>query len=1137
MLLFLLQLALSAEEGYISMNRYSRFFNGDRVQHKISDFQQGNHHRLPNLKPKKESDVPYWQDIQTTSVNREYPRTTFVSYDDAESALTGDFEKSPHYYLLNGVWKFYYVDYPKDLPADVTEINPDMKNWHNINVPGNFDVQGFGVAIYTNVQYDFNPGYPTPPQLPEMNPIGVCRRTVTITKEMLQRSIFLQVGACKTALYVYINGIEVGYSEDTKDPADFLINNFVHEGDDNVITLKIYRYSSASYCDDQDMWRLHGIDRDVYIYTQPKVHIQDFNIVSTLDDTYQDGILRVNVSVHNYDTAPESAKVGYELYDANNKVIVSSESSAETINIRERADFHFDVQTIRDVLPWSAEKPNLYTILFKLYRNNKVVEYTSFKVGFRRTEFSTTVFNGKSYTVLLFNGKQVLYKGVNIHEHNPKTGHYVTEDVRLKDFTLLKLYNFNALRFCHYPQARRVFEMASEYGIYVVNEMNIETHGMGYSLNKGGSLANNPDWYAPHLDRTLNGYERGKNYACVTFISLGNEAGNGYNFYRTYDYIKHRELAGQNRPVQYERAEWEFNTDLFVPMYPSAASMDGWGSSGTDRPVIPCEYSHAMGNSNGNFHRIWNAIYKYPNLQGGFIWDWVDQGIEEKDEEGRIYWTYGGDYGENAPSDGNFNINGCVNPDRNPHPCMNEIKHTQQNVAFEVVDAENGIFKAKNRFFFTDLSDYEISYSICKNDKVLRTNVAGINIQPEKEALLNIKVDDLQPEIATEYFINFSVKAKRDLPLIPKGHEIAHDQFKLPINSLPRTAYTGKDSDALTVSEESNKVKISNKVCTFVFNKNTGIVESYKVNNYEYIDQEFGLQPNFWRGPIDNDYGNGQPSRQQVWKEMSRDFKCTTETTKHESQNRVSFKVTYDIVNGRHYVMDYTLHSTGQLKVSVQFLGKQNTGDAEDLPRLGLRFRVPLELKNVEYFGLGPEENYWDRHDGAQVARYAATADELYFPYVRPQENGHHTECRWIALEKEGSGKGLLIMADDLIEFNALRNTVEDFDDEEQKDLPRQWNNFDDCFHTGLPPHHDEASAINKLRRQHHVNHVVPRNFVEVNLDYKMQGLAGYNSWGDRPLAEHCIQSNKDYEFGFTLIPIENKDEIEGKLQYDYKQE
>ncbi|KAK8842481.1 hypothetical protein M9Y10_026069 [Tritrichomonas musculus] len=1090
---------------------------------------------------RKGPSIPYWKDINAVAINREDPRASFVSYDDIPKALTYEFSNSPYYVNLNGKWKFFYRDYPSQIPDDITDIDVDLSNWTDITVPSCWEKQGFGIAMYTNEKYDFNPLDPNPPNLPDYVPTGVYRRTFNIPANWLTRDIFFQVGSAKTGLYVYVNGQEVGYSEDSKNPADFIINDYVHEGE-NVVTLKVYKHCSGSYLDDQDMWRFGGIQRDVIIYSQPKTHIKDFVIVSTLDDNYENGILRVNVTVTNHEESTENVIVHYDLYDDDNKTIVVTGEKSSTLEKDDTYTLSFQENTIQKVRQWNAEHPNLYILLLTLKKNNgNVLEIIPYRIGFRRTDFSTRDFNGKTYNVLLFNGQEVIYKGANIHEHNENTGQYVTEELHRRDIELLKQNNFNALRFSHYPQDRKLFELCDQYGIYVVCECNIETHGMGYNLNKGGTLGNNPDWMIPHIDRTKNTYMRSRNHACVTFISLGNEAGNGVNFYVTYLWVKHLELIGQNRPVQYERAVWEFNTDLHVPMYPRVSNFETW-KDGTDRPVIPCEYSHAMGNSNCCFRRMWDYIYKYPNLQGGFIWDWVDQGLLEVDENGRKYWTYGGDYGgENVPSDGNFNINGLVNPDRTPHPGMAEIKYVHQNVAFEVVSlsATEAKIRVINRFYFTDLTDYEVSYSICQNEKPLKTEKFTDNLKPQESKEITIQYSDLQSKPATEYFINFSVNAKKDLPYIPKGFQVAHDQFEIPIAKAARVAVDIEGED-LTVKDENNIVTISSNKVKFIFDKSKGCITSYSVDGTEYIHDSFGLQPNFWRGPTDNDYGNGEPSRQQIWKTMSKNFQVTTTQNYLADKKRANFFATYTLVGGRKFQMTCRIYVNGVIRVDNKFVGSSGTDSQQDCPRIGERFRVPLDFNIVEWFGRGPEENYWDRNNGSQISRYKSTADDLYFPYVRPQENGHHMDTRWLALENK-DGKGLLFVANnnnegkEVFEFNALRNTVEDFDDEEQTELQRQWKNFEDCFHRPERTcNHNENAAKNKNRRQHHINHVIPRDFVEVNIDFRMMGLAGFNSWGDTPLPEYTLPSNRDYSYSFNMIPINSVDEIEEQITKAY---
>ena len=1079
---------------------------------------------------------PYWQDIQVVAVNKEKPRSSFMSYADRETALTSRFEKSPYYSLLNGTWKFFFVDSYKDLPQNITDPSVNTSSWDDITVPGNWEVQGHGVAIYTNHGYEFKPKNPQPPLLPEANPVGVYRRDIEIPASWDNRDIYLHIGGAKSGLYVYLNGKEVGYSEDSKNPAEFLINKYLQPGK-NVLTLKIFRWSTGSYLECQDFWRMSGIERDVFLWSQPKASIQDFRVVSTLDDTYTNGIFKLAVDLKNHTQETKNLNVGYELLDAKGNLMASeandiwvSPASPQT------ASFEYD---LKNVAPWSAEHPNLYKLLMTIKEDGKVIEVVPFNVGFRRFEMKQidqVAEDGKPYTVLLFNGQPVKFKGVNIHEHNPETGHYVTEELMRKDFELMKQNNINAVRLCHYPQDRKFYELCDEYGLYVYDEANIESHGMYYSLKKGGTLGNNPEWLIPHMDRTMNMYERNKNYPSVTFWSLGNEAGNGYNFYQTYLYLKDKEINSMNRPVNYERALWEWNTDMYVPQYPSAEWLEEIGRKGSDRPVAPSEYSHAMGNSSGNLWDQWKAIYKYPNLQGGFIWDWVDQGILEKDKNGREYYTYGGDYGVNAPSDGNFLCNGIVNPDRTPHPAMAEVKYAHQNIGFEAIDLANGLFRVTNRFYFTNLKKYMVHYSVTANNKVVRSGKVSLDIEPQASKEFTVPVGNLKPQAGTEYFVNFNVTTVEKEPLIPIGHEIACDQFRLPIENPKKTFKTS--GPKLTVSTNGDNLSASSSKVNFVFNRKTGIVTSYKVDGTEYFSEGFGIQPNFWRAPTDNDYGNGMPKRLQVWKESSKNFNVTDATVTMDGNN-AEVNVNYLLPAGNLYIVNYTIYPSGAVNVAARFtstdMDAAQTEVSEatrtatftpgrdaarkeasklNVPRIGVRFRLPASMNQVEYFGRGPAENYLDRNAGSMIGLYKSTAEELYFPYVRPQENGHHTDTRWVSLST--GKKGLLIQADNTIGFNALRNSIEDFDDEEATGLPRQWSNFT----PEQVANHDEAAAKNVLRRQHHINDITPRDFVEVCVDLKQQGVAGYDSWGSRPEPAYTLPANREYNWGFTLIPL-----------------
>ena len=541
----------------------------------------------------EDTKLPYWKDIQTVAVNKEYPRTAFMTYDNRNQALTGEYENSPYYKLLNGTWNFYYADAYKDLPANIEQPDANIA-WKEIKVPGNWEVQGYGVAIYTNHGYEFKPRNPQPPQLPETNPVGVYQRDIEIPADWDGRDIFLRLEGAKSGVYVYVNGQEVGYSEDSKNPAEFLINNYLKPGK-NSLVIKIFRWSTGSYLECQDFWRMSGIERDVFLFSQPKTHIKDFNVVSTLDDTYKNGIFKLNVDVTNHTAANKEVTVAYELLDAAKKVVAEGNTPCP-VTADGQKSISFEA-ALSNVKTWTSEHPNLYRLLISLKDGEKTSEIIPYTVGFRRFEIKPTdqiAENGKPYVCLFVNGQPIKLKGVNIHEHNPETGHYVPEELMRKDFTLMKQNNINSVRLCHYPQDRKFYELCDEYGIYVYDEANIESHGMYYNLSRGGTLGNHPEWLKPHMDRTINMYERNKNHPSVAIWSLGNEAGNGYNFYQTYLWLKEREVKGMNRPVNYERALWEWNTDMYVPQYPSAAWLEEIGKKGSDRPIFPQKSIYAM---------------------------------------------------------------------------------------------------------------------------------------------------------------------------------------------------------------------------------------------------------------------------------------------------------------------------------------------------------------------------------------------------------------------------------------------------------------------------------------------------------------------------------------------------------------
>ena len=987
--------------------------------------------------------LPYHRDLNVFSVGKLPARTTFMTYGDREDAATFDYGRSQYYELLNGEWDFRYVE-------------GDVEKTGKITVPGNWEVQGYGTAIYVNQPYEFLGGHPTPPALPDVIPYGVYSRTFRVPESWKGRNVYLHLAGAKSGVYVYVNGNEVGYNEDSKDPAEFLLDNYLREGD-NELVLKIYRWSTSSYLECQDFWRISGIERDVFLWSQPKLKIEDFSVVSTLDEDCTEGIFGLKTLIQNDSDADATFGLRYELINAAGEV-VSSGSSNGSAKAGSKTELCFD-DRLADVLKWTAETPNLYRLFITLSRDGNVTEVVPFNVGFRRFELRGNVF--------LVNGQPVKFKGVNVHEHNEHTGHYVPRELCRKDLELMKAHNINAVRLCHYPQDRQFYELCDEIGLYVYDEANIESHGCGYNLNKGRTLGNAPEWLDCHMERTRNMFLRNRNYPCVTIWSLGNEAGNGYNFYNTYLYLKEQEKGLMNRPVNYERAQWEWNTDMYVPQYPGADWFNAIGERGADRPVCPSEYSHAMGNSNGNLIGQWEAIYKYPHLQGGFIWDWVDQGILVKNEEGRPYWAYGGDFGIDQPSDANFCCNGIVNPDRNPHPAMAEVKYAYQNFAFE--PAANGKVKIFNRFYFTNAEDYTFTMTLLRDGKPCQQKSFRLDLEPQTGAEVELFA---LPEAAGEYLVNLSATDR-------SGHEVAKGQIAL--GGKYQAAEVNAAGPALAVSESASSLTVSSSRLSFSIDKNTGNVTSYKVRNIEYIKDGFGFRPSFWRAPTDNDYGCSMPKRLSVWKSDPVVKSVNAEVAGSEA--RVS--VVYQLEAGNSFSMDYTLLASGAVKVLCRF-GACPEG-TPGLPRLRLRFRLPADYANVSYYGRGPEENYVDRKAGTLIGLYNANVSDLYYPYVRPQENGHHTDTRWLSLS--GKKHGLTIASDVPFEFNALRNSVEDFDT--------------DGF----------------VRPQSHVCDIIGRDYVEVCLDHLHRGVGGYDSWGSEPEPYHCVPSDRDYGFGFTFIP------------------
>ena len=989
------------------------------------------------------------RDMTVTTLGKaETKRHETIFFDYEQQALTRGFEQSPNYISLNGQWDFFY-----------SETGEQTK----IKVPGNWERQGFGYPVYTNIPYDFCPKDPQPPVLPEVIPYGIYERSFSVSPRYGER-IYINFAGVKGGAYLFVNDVFVGYSEDSKDLVRYDITSLLRPV--NKVRLVVTHWSTGSYLEDMDFWRLTGIERDVYLSRESAGIPADFdwNVVSTLADDLSTGIFRLSLN------ASSPFEFSYKLLDSGGATVF------ESGNLKSNGNYVTET-TLPSVSSWSAEAPNLYTLLLRIGD-----KFTRADVGFRRLEIVGNKF--------LVNGQPVKFKGVNLHEHNQFTGHYVTRADVLRDLRLMRSFNINGIRTCHYPQPRFFYELCDSLGFYVYDEANVESHGMGYSLDK--TLGNKPEWYPKHIDRITNMYYRTRNYPCVTILSLGNEGGNGVNFYNAYNELKALERGGQNRPVCYERAEFDWNTDMLVPQYPGADWFRKMGSEGSDRPVVPSEYAHAMGNSTGSLDLQWEQIYKYDNLQGGFIWDWVDQGLLEVDAEGSRYWTYGGDYGVDAPSDGNFLCNGLVGPDRKPHPGAYEVGHVYQNVSISLVSGRT--FKVFNRFYFTSLEPYKILWKVTADGSVLGEGFLRLDTAPqtsEEFVLENVPVLPFEKKC----YIDFSMVTLKDDRLLPKGSEIAHDQIL-----LSKGNHTPPERDLDVESfENSESVGLSNGTASISFDKQKGYLTEYKVAGNSFFDCEFGMRPSFWRAPTDNDYGCWWPSRTQAFKTSSREF-----NVKARCENG-SIVADYTLASGNTFTVRYAL-SGASLLVDYSFKGVASERPIE-VPRIGFRMRLPVSADKFSYFGRGPQENYWDRCSGSFMGLYESSASGEFVPYVRPQECGHHTDVQMLSIG------GLKILGHGF-EFNALRCTVEDLDSEEAVQHDYQWANRDPA------EPHDPAKARNILRRQQHVNDYVARGFVELCLDGRMSGVGGYDSWGATAEKERTLWSDRDYSFSFFMEPL-----------------
>ena len=1007
-----------------------------------------------------------WRNPEINAVNRAPMHTNYFAFENADAAKKANKKQSTNYMTLNGTWKFNWVKDADSRPTDFWKTGFNDKGWDDLQVPAVWELNGYGDPIYVNVGYAWrNQFQNNPPEVPtENNHVGSYRREIVVPASWNGKDIIAHFGSVTSNMYLWVNGRYVGYSEDSKLEAEFDLTPYLKPGQKNLIAFQVFRWCDGSYLEDQDFFRYSGVGRDCYLYARNKKRIQDIRVTPDLDAAYQNGSLSINLDLKG------SGKVDLELVDTQGKQVATAtanKSGLVTMNVE-------------NPKKWSAETPYLYTLRASMQGSNEVIPV---KVGFRKIELKGDQ--------ILVNGKAVLFKGADRHEMDPDGGYVVSPERMLQDIQIMKQFNLNAVRTCHYPDDNLWYDLCDQYGIYVVAEANIESHGMGYGDK---TLAKNPSYKKAHLERNQRNVQRGFNHPSIIFWSLGNEAGDGPNFEQCYQWIK---AEDPSRACQYEQARQKDHTDIFCPMYYGYEGMEKYGQrTDATKPLIQCEYAHAMGNSQGGFKEYWDLIRKYPNLQGGFIWDFVDQSCRWKGKDGVMIYAYGGDFNLFDASDNNFCDNGLISPDRVPNPHMYEVGYFYQNIWTTPADLSKGEVNVFNENFFRDLSAYYMEWQVLKDGKIIRTGrVDDLKIAPQETAKITLNIG--KTCTCKEWLLNVSYKLKNREGLLPAGFTVAKNQLTLNDYKAPSMDLKNVETPNVAtvvpqiIDNQYHYLIVKGNNFVAEFNKQNGYLSKYAVDGTEMLKEGAALTPNFWRAPTDNDMGAGLQNKYAAWKNPG--LKLVSLNSKTEN-DQIVVNAEYDMKNvSAKLYLTYVINNEGAIKVTQKMTADKNA-TVSPMFRFGMQMQMPKCFETVEYYGRGPVENYSDRNHSTDLGIYRQSVDEQFYSYIRPQETGTKTDIRWWKQLNAG-GNGLKVVGDAPFSASALHYTICSLDDGEQKD-------------------------------QRHSPEVQKADLTNLIIDKAQMGLGCVNSWGALPLPQYMLPYG-DYEFTFILTPVKHQIEIE----------